>query len=133
MRRRHLRLVGKEDPTDVFNDLDRLRREQREGVPKRSSGRYTETFARIPHDRALALYPLVGKAAFAVLIELDRLVFKTHRNPVRFSSNRLTKLGIRRDKRARALRQLEAAGIISVEPSGRGSPPWVTYHWFGQT
>jgi hypothetical protein len=52
MRRRvKLHLVG-QDPADVFEDLDRLRGEM--ATPQRRS-RATETFARIPHDKGLAL------------------------------------------------------------------------------
>src|SRR5262245_46506215 len=53
MRKRpKLHLVG-HDPTDLFDDLDKLRADL--AAPLRRE-RITETFARIPHDRAIELY-----------------------------------------------------------------------------
>lgn len=126
--RRHLRLVSSKDPTDIFNDLSQLRRGQREPVPRRQ--RSVETFARIPHDRALKLHRLSGRA-WAVLIELDRLILK-HRgqNPVRFVSSRLRTIGLNDHTRSRALRQLEAAGVVAIECRGQGLGPWVTHLWY---
>src|SRR5262245_66482909 len=51
-KRTKLRLVG-HDPTDVFDDLDKLRADL--AAPLRRE-RIAETFARIPHDRAIELY-----------------------------------------------------------------------------
>ena len=88
--------------------------------------------ARIPHDRGLALYQhKIGLAAWAVLIELDRLVLKAGgKNPVRLWSTRLRDAGIKEHVRARALRQLEAAGVIKVHHRGNGLSPWVTHLWY---
>jgi hypothetical protein len=95
--------------------------------------RSIETFARIPHDRALELsrqHRLSG-TAWVVLIELDRLILK-HRgqNPVRFVSSRLRGAGLTSYTRSRALRQLAAAKVIKVERRGQGLGPWVTHFWF---
>jgi hypothetical protein len=126
-RRPRLHLVG-EDPADVFDDLDKLREQFTAPGPRRKSG---STFARIPHDQGLALYPKIGKAAWAALIELDRLVLKGGgRNPVHLWSPRLRKVGIGDQTRARALQQLEAAGVVKVKPGKRGSGPWVTHLWY---
>jgi hypothetical protein len=124
-----LRLVGANDPANVFNDLDQLREEQQR--PQRRE-RLTETFARIPHDRALDLYRhRVSGAAWLVLIELDRLIFKAGgRNPVKFSSRRLRQLGLRSQSRTRAFRELERAGVARVERLGPGMVPWVTHLWW---
>jgi hypothetical protein len=132
MRRRHLRLVSSKDPTDIFDDLPRLRSDQRESTPRRRQ-RSVETFARIPHDRALELYrrhPISG-VAWVVLIELDRLILKHHgQNPVRFVSSRLYAVGLNSHTRVRALRQLEAAGVVEIERRGLGLGPWVTHLWY---
>jgi hypothetical protein len=82
-RRPKLRLVGTASPTDVFDDLTVLRQEQQ--VPgSRRRPRLTETFARIPHDRALALYRQIGGTVWVLLFELDRLILKARgRNPVK--------------------------------------------------
>src|SRR5262249_44917652 len=95
--------------------------------------RSVETFARIPHDRALELYrrhPISG-VAWVVLIELDRLILK-HRgqNPVRFVSSRLCAVGLNSHTRVRALRQLEAAGVVEIGRRGRGLGPWVAHLWY---
>jgi hypothetical protein len=127
-RRPRLHLVG-QDPGDVFNDLAKLRTDL--AAPLRRQ-RIVETFARIPHDKALELYrQKINKAAWLVLIELDRLVLKARgKNPVRFWSPRLRAVGIAKQARTRALRQLEAAGVIRVEQRGKGLSPWVTHLWY---
>lgn len=133
MRRRHLRLIGSHDPANVFSDLTRLRQEQREpSSTQQRRARSEQTFARIPHDRALELHRYkISSAAWMVLIELDRIILKARgSNPVKFWSPRLRSIGLIRGNRSRALRQLEAAGVISVEYRGHGLAPWVTHHWY---
>jgi hypothetical protein len=131
--KRKLRLVGSNDPTDIFDDLERLRaRTPGPGPSKREPA--TETFARIPHDRALELYGkhrIFSGAAWVVLIELDRIILK-HRgqNPVKFVSSRLKKIGFARSTRQRALQQLAEAGVIKIESRGSGLAPLVTHSWF---
>lgn len=124
-----LRLVGAEDATSIFNDLKKLQEEQHR--PQRRE-RLAETFARIPHDRALDLYRhQVSGTPWMVLVELDRLIFKAFgSNPVKFSSARLRKLGLTSHRRHDAFRQLEIAGVIRVERLGRGVCPWVTHLWW---
>ena len=129
-RRPRLRLIGSPDPADIFDDLPTLRQEQRTPGPERRR-RTTETFARLPHDRALALYRHIGGPAWAVLIELDRLILKGRgKNPVELSSARMNAAGLNRHARLRALRQLEKAGTVRVERHGRGRSPWVLHLWF---
>jgi hypothetical protein len=94
-RRRHLRLVSDKEPTDAFDDLSQLEESQRE-PPRKLRKRSAETFARIPHDRALKLRGRLSGDAWLVLIELDQIILK-HRgqNPVRFVSSRLRAVGIK--------------------------------------
>jgi len=127
-KRTKLRLVG-HDPTDIFDNLDKLRADL--AAPLRRE-RITETFARIPHDRALALYRhKISGAAWVVLIELDRLILKQRgKNPVRFWSPRLRAAGVLTRTRSRALCQLEAAGVIKIQHKGKGLSPWVTHLWY---
>ena len=76
-RRAKLYLVG-QDPADIFDDLDKLGSDLTS--PRQRRPRATETFARIPHDKALALYKhRLSPAAWVVLIELDRLILKAAR------------------------------------------------------
>jgi hypothetical protein len=127
---RKFRLIGPDDPADVFNDLDALRAVQSGGtrLPQRRT-RTKETFARIPHERArlLARHKIDG-SAWALLIELDCLIFNARgRNPVRLTNQNLK---IHPDTKRRALTQLQKAGIISVAPQEPGRAPLVTHHWF---
>ena len=91
-RRAKLYLVG-QDPAEIFDDLDKLKSDLTSPPERRT--RATETFARIPHDKALALYKYrLSSAAWVVLIELDRLILKRRgQNPVRFASARLRAVG----------------------------------------
>ena len=128
-KRPKLRLIGSPDPTDVFDDLAMLRHEQ-QGPGSRRRPRLTETFARIPHDRALALYRQLGGPEWVLLFELDRLILKGRgKNPVKLSA-RMNAAGLGRHSRKRALRQLEAVGVIRVERQGKGQRQWVTHLWF---
>lgn len=124
-----LHLVG-EDPADVFDDLDKLREQFTAPGPRKRSG---DTFARIPHDKGLALYPKVSGAGWVVLIELDRLVLKSGgQNPVRLWSRRLRKIGVVSRVRMRALRELEAAGVVKVKRGKGELGLWVIHLWYPQ-
>lgn len=132
-RRAKLYLVG-QDPAEIFNDLDKLKSDLITPPARRT--RATETFARVPHDRALALYKQhrLSSSAWIVLVELDRLILKRRgQNPVRFDSGRLSKVGLKASRRAYALRQLAGAGVIRVTPRGSGLSPWVTHLWYPLT
>jgi hypothetical protein len=129
-KRPKLRLVGSPDPTDVFDDLSVLRHEQQVSGSRRRP-RLTETFARIPHDRALALYRQVGGSAWVLLFELDRLILKGRgRNPIKLPGARMKAAGFTRHSRQLALQKLEAARVIRVERRGKGQTLWVTHLWF---
>ena len=125
-RRPSLHLVG-QDPTDIFADLDQLRADMTPSPQRRK--RLVETFARIPHDKGLALK--ISGTAWRVLIELDRLILKAGgQNPIKLSSARLRAAGLNSQLRARAIRQLEAAGVIKVGRRGQGRSPWVLHSWY---
>jgi hypothetical protein len=128
-RRLKLHLVG-QDPADIFQDLDQLREDL--ATPAQQRKRVTETFARIPHDKALELYRLkISGHAWQVLIELDRIILKSRgRNPVRFYSPRLRAAGLNHQIRARALWHLERAGVIIIKRRGHGRSPWVFHTWY---
>jgi hypothetical protein len=129
--RRRFRIVGSEDPTDVFDNLEALRREQQQNNVTQRRTRLRETFARIPHNRGLSLHRHnIGSTAWTILIELDRLILTSKgRNPVKLTNHSLRALGISRKTKLRALQKLEAAGVISVEQRGREAP-WVTHLWY---
>src|SRR5262245_22990758 len=96
--RGRLQLVSSHDPSHIFDDLDALCRAQgaptKPTIQRKRRPRLAETFARIPHDRARRLYRLSG-AAWALLIELDRLIFEGHGcNPVRLTTKSLKASGL---------------------------------------
>lgn len=128
-KRPKLHLVGS-DPADIFEDMDQLRSDL--ALPRQRRQRLTETFARIPHDKALVLYRhRLSCDAWVLLIEIDRLILKAgQRNPVPLSSKRLRAIGLRGGYRKRALRQLEAAGVILIKWRGHGQSPWVFHTWY---
>jgi DNA-binding transcriptional ArsR family regulator len=125
---RKFRVVKTNDPAAVFDDLEALRQELPAVATKRA--RAVETFARFPHERALALRDRISSSGWVILIELDRLILKGRgRNPVRLTNHRLRELGIRRDTKQYQLRRLEMAGVIKVVAQERR---WtvVTHLWF---
>jgi len=130
-------MIGEDDPTDVFDDLDQLRAKTLPAVattpakafkPLRRQ-RSKETFARIPHERAPELRALSG-TAWMLLIKLDRLVLMSRRNPVRLSSCTLRIAGLSRWAKARALAQLERAGVVCVHRNKDRRPVLVTHLWY---
>jgi hypothetical protein len=128
MRKRQLRLVR---PNPKF-DLDKFKTsptpETKAKAVLRRRLRLDEYFARIPYDRARALGRRnLTSAAWWLLIEIDRSIFESRgKNPVRLTNRRA--LGFSRFTWARALRQLVAAAVISVEQRP-GRMPLVTSHW----
>ena len=75
--------------------------------------RSRELFARVPNDRALALYHhRIGEAAWQVLFELDRAILKSRgKNPVELQSDRLVAAGMHaraRQFKKRIVRQQKA-------------------------
>jgi hypothetical protein len=127
--RRNLHIVGT-DPGEVFDDLAALREAQNAAKGSRRT-KARETFARFPHDRALALYRRIGGAPWAVLVELDRAILRNRgRNPIPLPSRNLRVAGVDSSTKCRALRKLEAAGIIRTHKQGHGRYLLVTHLWY---
>jgi hypothetical protein len=96
--------------------------------PRRGMRGDKETFARIPHNKGMRLYGIDG-AAWVVLLELDRLIFKAYgRNPVKLGNESLKDIGMPRNTKWKALRQLQKAGVITVVQQGQEAT-LVTHHW----
>ena len=94
---------------------------------KRTSAK--ETFAQIPHDRAMKLYGKINGAAWTILFELDRVIFKAYgRNPVRLTNQAFEAIGMVHSTKLRAPRQLEDAGVITVVRDGLEAP-LITHLW----
>ena len=128
------------DEENVFDDLNALRRQSEEQQKKTTPNRSRKakrkrlamdvTYACIPHEVGQQLAKHMTPTMFAVLVELDRLIFEGFgQNPVKLTNYNLK---LRRRRKPRALRRLEALGVISVEWNGRGAPI-VTHNWFPVT
>jgi DNA-binding transcriptional ArsR family regulator len=115
----------RDNPADVFNNLDEVRAELSVRMRR---GRSRELFARIPYDWGPKLCQAgIGDAGWAVVFELDRIMLKSGRNPVHLWSARLKAIGVAHSTRLRALRRLEKAGVIKIERQGAGHGHLVTY------
>jgi hypothetical protein len=126
--KRKFYVVGS-DPGEVFDHIDELRKRPAE---RKLRPRETQTFARIPHDKVLALLSHhLEWAAWHVLFELDRAILKAQgRNPVRLPGQRLQAAGMHPRTKRRALRQLEKAGIITIRAQGPGRSPLIVHSWY---
>jgi hypothetical protein len=79
-------------------------------------------FVRLPYKQTLVAAGHLGDACLAVLVEIDHLRFKTHKNPVPLPNMALRTVGITRWAKARALHELERVGLIKVAWRGKKSP-----------
>jgi hypothetical protein len=95
--------------------------------PKRRSRAKTK-FVTLPYEQTLAAAGQAKCAPLAVLVELAHQVFKNHRTKVTLSNSVLRSVGVSQWAKNRALRQLEAAGMVAVDWEG-GKAPRVTILW----
>jgi hypothetical protein len=87
------------------------------------------TFIKLPYERALAAAGRLGNAPMAVLIEIGYLAFKAHGKLVPLANKALRAAGVTRWAKLRALRQLEAAGFVTVVWRAGGKSPLVSLRW----
>ena len=83
----------------------------------------------LPYERTLAAAGRLGDAPLAVLVELTHRAFKTRQDTVLLANAGLQSVGVSRYAKLRALRRLEAAGMITVTSRGSGKSPLVTLLW----
>lgn len=86
-------------------------------------------FVQLPYERALAAAGQLGHAPMAVLIEIAHLAFKAHGKPAPLANRALRAVGIDHEAKTRALRRLEAAGLLTVVWRGNGRSPLVSLRW----
>jgi DNA-binding MarR family transcriptional regulator len=87
-------------------------------------------FVQLPFEQILAAAGLLKNTQLAVLMVLAHREFKTHKNPVRLAANEALKsIGVSNKAKLRALRHLEAAGLISMTKSGQGKAQLITLLW----
>jgi hypothetical protein len=96
---------------------------------RRKVVKITKTWAQIPHHQGLGLAKRIGIPALAVLLALEVAVHEARRNRVKLTNDLLDQYGITRQSKIRGLRQIAAAGTISVEWNGQEAP-MVTHHWY---
>jgi hypothetical protein len=82
-----------------------------------------ETFVRIPYRRVTELYGPLSAASYAVLIELDHQHFKARgKNPLKLTNQTdLAAAGMPRNTKARALRELQDVGRITLQKEWKGA------------
>jgi hypothetical protein len=122
-RPRHLRLVG--DPEYAHWAYFRTLSGRPSTRPAKTRAprllKSGVTYALMPHELAQELERRkVGAAVWALWFEIDHLVFKSRRNPVRLTNTRWGSL--RRQSRwqkMRALRQLQKLGLITLSRRGQ--------------
>jgi hypothetical protein len=93
---------------------------------KRARKAEPEPFVLLPYERTLAAAGRLRNAPMAVLVELAYRAFKTHKNRVLLSN---AALGVSHDAKVRALRRLEAVGLVAVDWRGGKKTPLVTLLW----
>ena len=80
----------------------------------------------LDYGRTLAAAGRLQNGPLAVLVVLAYQTFKTHQNPVPLPNTTFRSVGISRLAKVRALRQLEAVGLVSVDWRGGRKTPLVT-------
>jgi hypothetical protein len=117
------------EPFDPANfRLDDAFVEQSAKAAAKTTGKKRAVFVQLPYEQLLRAAGIVQAAEAAVLIELEYLVFRTHRNPVELTNTPLGEIGISRQAKNRALRRWERAGVIAVTWRGLKAP-LVTVLW----
>ena len=96
---------------------------------KRSQKNKPDYFVMLPYNEQVLTATGRRDASGAVLMELAYQAFKTHTNKVVLANETLGGAKVSRYAKARALRRLEAAGLILVDWRGAGQSPLVTLLW----
>ena len=86
-------------------------------------------FVKVLYGPALAVAGRRQNAYIAMLVELTHQVFRQHTKTVELPNVKLRSVGIRRNAKVRALRQLEADGAVAVDWRGGRKTPHVTLLW----
>ena len=92
-------------------------------VTPRRRPRAETTFVRLPYQQITQLYGRLSAAAFHVMVELDHQHFKNGgKNPLKLTNQtHLAAAGMRRNTKVKALRELQDAGLITLQKQGKGA------------
>ena len=88
-----------------------------------------EVFSKLPYKRSMAIAGRTRNALLAVLVELAHQRFTKRQKTVTLGNVAFRAVGISPDAKVRALRQLEADGMIAVDWRGGRKTPLVTLLW----
>ena len=88
-----------------------------------------ETFVKLPYESAMIVAGQTRNALLAVCVELANRRFRLRQNPVLLGNTTLRRFGISHDAKIRALRQLEANGMVTIDWRGGNKTPRVTLFW----
>ena len=87
--------------------------------PKRKK---REPFALMPLAMAANMYKAINLPGATVVVALTYLAWKAEGKPFSFSNELLTRYGVSRSTKHRALAKLEAAGLIRQKQRGKEAP-----------
>ncbi len=110
-------------------ELASARKQPQPGLRKRLHPSRPEAFVKLPYERTLASAGRLRDAHLAVLVELAYQAFRTHRSQVPLANSALQSVGVSRQAKVRALRRLEADGMVAVDWRGARKTPLVTLLW----
>lgn len=113
----------------LADQLAAAAKQAQSGPKKRLHKARPGAFVQLPYERTLGAAGRLRDAPLAVLIELAYQAFKTHQNSVLLGNAALRSVGVSPDAKVRALRRLEADGMISVDWRGGKKTPLVTLLW----
>jgi hypothetical protein len=108
--------------------LAEIQKLQSERSGKRPRPARPGAFVKLPYEQTLAAASR-RDASLAVLVQLAFQAFKTHRNQVLLANATLRSVGVSSDAKVRALRRLEADGMVCVDWRGGRKTPLVTLLW----
>ena len=80
-------------------------------------------FVMLPYAQTMAAAGEMNDATLAVMVELAYQVFKNHKLEVPLTNSVLRTIGISHQAKLRALRRLQAAGLVRVSRPGRRKAP----------
>jgi hypothetical protein len=105
-------------PPEVAAELAKAKPKRSGKQPKR-----TEPFLQIPHKALVAGSAVLrGPKQFLVWLYIHHRVWSDKRNTVTIANTMLESWGVGRKEKAKALRLLEQAGLVSVQWFDRKSP-----------
>jgi len=116
------------DPANFRLDDEAVKASAEAAAKKVAKKPAREPFVQLPYETLLRAAGAMRCALLAIILELDHLVFRTHRNPVELTNTPLREVGITQQAKNRALRKLQLAGLVMVSWRGQRAP-LVTVLW----